>query len=560
MKDPRNISTKRIWFILIDIVVIFILCGFGLKSLCNLGEYNKYLLDSNIKSVVQKSDGSIYKYDSNFIQPATGGDIVYFHIQLPDENPYPNTTVCAIVYNCETELISQNKTIFEYGKDIRENGGNLGNTFINATISDDVFGDEIIVKCTVPEGANLTKLENVRLMPSEYSMRYVLINHEIDFVFCICIAGVSIIGILLMITLGKFSGIAREGIYLFMFFLLTSLWVLGSNDMLYIFINNPMICSNLEYFSMFLMPVPFCLFLSLELKNKFRKIYLILSAFYAVIFFAVMALNIFGSFHFFRFTHTERILFVVGLTVTVFALLISKDNDTISKRIIKIGTICSICVMTIEVIRYELRDTSYLFRQLFSTSLSVFGIMIFVFSLFYGYYTKLSTEIMRKKSLEQVAFIDGMTGIANRNAVNGFLQALSPGECYSIIFFDVNDLKMANDKYGHEYGDKLITIVAAALKDSFEQYDGFYGRYGGDEFVAGFYNNAADITTQCIENFSRIIASANKDKLLPFTIRVAYGCYINNPYDPLDAELGIKNADEQMYEMKKQMKNTYSVL
>ena len=560
MKDPRNISTKRIWFILIDIVVIFILCGFGLKSLCNLCEYNKYLLDSNIKSVVQKSDGSIYKYDSNFIQPATGGDIVYFHIQLPDENPYPNTTVCAIVYNCETELISQNKTIFEYGKDIRENGGNLGNTFINATISDDVFGDEIIVKCTVPEGANLTKLENVRLMPSEYSMRYVLINHEIDFVFCICIAGVSIIGILLMITLGKFSGIAREGIYLFMFFLLTSLWVLGSNDMLYIFINNPMICSNLEYFSMFLMPVPFCLFLSLELKNKFRKIYLILSAFYAVIFFAVMALNIFGSFHFFRFTHTERILFVVGLTVTVFALLISKDNDTISKRIIKIGTICSICVMTIEVIRYELRDTSYLFRQLFSTSLSVFGIMIFVFSLFYGYYTKLSTEIMRKKSLEQVAFIDGMTGIANRNAVNGFLQALSPGECYSIIFFDVNDLKMANDKYGHEYGDKLITIVAAALKDSFEQYDGFYGRYGGDEFVAGFYNNAADITTQCIENFSRIIASANKDKLLPFTIRVAYGCYINNPYDPLDAELGIKNADEQMYEMKKQMKNTYSVL
>ena len=197
-----------------------------------------------------------------------------------------------------------------------------------------------------------------------------------------------------------------------------------------------MICSNLEYFSMFLMPVPFCLFLSLELKNKFRKIYLILSAFYAVIFFAVMALNIFGSFHFFRFTHTERILFVVGLTVTVFALLISKDNDTISKRIIKIGTICSICVMTIEVIRYELRDTSYLFRQLFSTSLSVFGIMIFVFSLFYGYYTKLSTEIMRKKSLEQVAFIDG---IANRNAVNGFLQALSPGECYSIIFFDVNE-------------------------------------------------------------------------------------------------------------------------
>ena len=381
MKDPRNISTKRIWFILIDIVVIFILCGFGLKSLCNLGEYNKYLLDSNIKSVVQKSDGSIYKYDSNFIQPATDGDIVYFHIQLPDENPYPNTTVCAIVYNCETELISQNKTIFEYGKDIRENGGNLGNTFINATISDDVFGDEIIVKCTVPEGANLTKLENVRLMPSEYSMRYVLINHEIDFVFCICIAGVSIIGILLMITLGKFSGIAREGIYLFMFFLLTSLWVLGSNDMLYIFINNPMICSNLEYFSMFLMPVPFCLFLSLELKNKFRKIYLILSAFYAVIFFAVMALNIFGSFHFFRFTHTERILFVVGLTVTVFALLISKDNDTISKRIIKIGTICSICVMTIEVIRYELRDTSYLFRQLFST-LCIFSFLWLLYKAF----------------------------------------------------------------------------------------------------------------------------------------------------------------------------------
>ncbi len=558
MKDPRNISTKRIWFILIDILVIFLLCGFGLRHLCNLGEYNKYILDENINSVVERADGSTDIYNSNFIDAAYGGDVVYFHIHLPEKNPYPDTTVCAIVYNCETEIISGNKTIFEYGKNIMESGGNLGNTFINATLPDNVFGNEIIVKCSVPEGTSLTKLENVRLMPAEFSTRYVLINHEIDFAFCMSVAGVSIVALLLMITLGKFLSIAREGIYLFMFFLLTSIWVLGSNDMLYIFINNPIICSNLEYFAMFLMPVPFCLFLSIELKNKFRTIYIILSSFYAVIFIAVMAMNMFASYHFFHFTHTERILFVVGLTVTVFSLIISKDNDTISKRIIKIGTICSICVMTIEVIRYELKDTSYLFRQLFSTSLSVLGIMIFVFSLLYGYYTKLSTEIMRQKNLEQVAFIDGMTGIANRNAVTGFLQELNSGECYSIVFFDVNDLKMANDQYGHEYGDKLITIVAGALRDSFEPNDGFFGRYGGDEFVAGFYNNAADVTAQCLEAFSQIISKANDDKVLPFTIRVAYGAYINDPSEPLEAELGIKKADEQMYEMKKQMKSTYS--
>ena len=456
-----------------------------------------------------------------------------------------------VVYNCQTEIIAGDKTIYRQSSKFLKEGLNRGNSFIDAKIPEDAFGTTITVRCIVPDGANLTKLENVRLMPTEYSLRYPLINHEMDFIFCTTIVFVSFIAILLMVSLRKFNTLEREGLYLFSFFFLTGIWELGSNDILYIFINNHLICSNIEYFAMFLMPVPFCAFLSLEFQKLYRIIFKVLAAVFGVVFLTVITLNLTTNLHFYKFTHYERYLIVGGLIITVISLLTYKEKKSYSEKIIKIGTICSISVMMIEVIRYELKDTSYLFRTLFSTSLAVFGVMIFVFSLLYGYYIKFSTEMMRKRSLEQVAFTDGMTGISNRTAVIKYLNELNQENDFSIVFFDVNDLKKANDVYGHETGDKLISIVASAISDSFEDDDGFYGRYGGDEFVAGYFRNSETRIEKSIESFNRIISEINKEKALPFDVRVAYGSCINDPGSPMEPDKVLKSADEKADESEK---------
>ena len=135
-------------------------------------------------------------------------------------------------------------------------------------------------------------------MPSEYTLRYVLINHEMDFVFCVSIMSVSVLALVLIFTLRSTSSLTRQGIYLFLFFILTGLWDLGTTGILYIMINNNYLCSNLEYYAMFLMPVPFCAFLSHEYENKARIIFRSMAVFFGIFGIAVIIINITTVYHY----------------------------------------------------------------------------------------------------------------------------------------------------------------------------------------------------------------------------------------------------------------------
>lgn len=82
---------------------------------------------------------------------------------------------------------------------------------------------------------------------------------------------------------------------------------------------------------------------------------------------------------------------------------------------------------------------------------------------------------------------DGMTGLNNRRRLDEYVNSLSsehPGReklCYSII--DIDNFKQINDGYGHQTGDKVICLVADALKVVYGNTRSFIARYGGDEFV-----------------------------------------------------------------------------
>ena len=52
----------------------------------------------------------------------------------------------------------------------------------------------------------------------------------------------------------------------------------------------------------------------------------------------------------------------------------------------------------------------------------------------------------------------------------------------SIVILDVDYFKQVNDRYGHLYGDKVLTRVAKKLKEVVGE-DGVVGRIGGDEFM-----------------------------------------------------------------------------
>ncbi|WP_372999533.1 HD-GYP domain-containing protein [Lutispora sp.] len=79
---------------------------------------------------------------------------------------------------------------------------------------------------------------------------------------------------------------------------------------------------------------------------------------------------------------------------------------------------------------------------------------------------------------------DKLTGLYNRDFFEAELYRLdSPRQLpISVIMGDMNGLKLINDAFGHEMGDKALRRVAELMKKAFRKED-IISRIGGDEFV-----------------------------------------------------------------------------
>lgn len=83
--------------------------------------------------------------------------------------------------------------------------------------------------------------------------------------------------------------------------------------------------------------------------------------------------------------------------------------------------------------------------------------------------------------LSQMVDTDPLTGLANRRALRPFMdRATSSGA--ALIFIDINDFKIINDRFGHPMGDAVLQRLAHLLVEAFRPQDAVM-RYGGDEFL-----------------------------------------------------------------------------
>lgn len=90
--------------------------------------------------------------------------------------------------------------------------------------------------------------------------------------------------------------------------------------------------------------------------------------------------------------------------------------------------------------------------------------------------------------LEALTLTDALTGLGNRRALErelarAMLRSRRLGNPLTLLFMDVDQLKLVNDRFGHAAGDDLLRKVAAVIRScSREGVDSGF-RVGGDEFV-----------------------------------------------------------------------------
>lgn len=90
--------------------------------------------------------------------------------------------------------------------------------------------------------------------------------------------------------------------------------------------------------------------------------------------------------------------------------------------------------------------------------------------------------------LRRMATTDPLTGVPSRGhfyetAMAEFARHTAEGKDIGIMMFDVDHFKQINDTFGHPFGDKVLSAVAACVSSQLEPGSEMLGRYGGEEFA-----------------------------------------------------------------------------
>ena len=160
--------------------------------------------------------------------------------------------------------------------------------------------------------------------------------------------------------------------------------------------------------------------------------------------------------------------------------------------------------------------------------------------------------------------VDALTGLPNRLLFNDRLEtilreAIRNGECFAVLFVDLDRFKAINDTYGHATGDQVLRIVTQRLRSSIRASD-TVARYAGDEFTVVLRHIVKnDDVLRVAEKIVQMMEAAIfLDDGVELQVTVSMGLSFF-PDDAGDAETLLKHADEAMYSAKHLGRNNFQI-
>jgi diguanylate cyclase (GGDEF)-like protein len=174
---------------------------------------------------------------------------------------------------------------------------------------------------------------------------------------------------------------------------------------------------------------------------------------------------------------------------------------------------------------------------------------------------------IQKQKLEQLSMSDGLTGIANRRALDIRLKhdiEISTRQKLSVavLLMDVDCFKQYNDNYGHSAGDQCLKDISKVISDSLYRDSDFVARYGGEEFFCVLPKTDSEgaqmIATHLLEQFKHA-ALPHKYSNVADYVTMSIGIATSQPNDLLTPEAIIRQADTALYVAKKAGKNSSSL-
>lgn len=166
------------------------------------------------------------------------------------------------------------------------------------------------------------------------------------------------------------------------------------------------------------------------------------------------------------------------------------------------------------------------------------------------------------QKLRREVLTDPLTGVGNRRYAEICLadwekDARECGVPFAVLFVDIDHFKAVNDTWGHGVGDRVLRMVAVALKNGVRALDAVC-RWGGEEFVVITRNVSSSDLRALAERLRMLVAhSWVEHGSQKIAVTASFGGAMSRPGET--AEEVLRRADALLYQSKAEGRNRVSL-
>lgn len=460
---------------------------------------------------------------------------------LPDDLSDP-VVICYRSSQQSTRVILGDTEIYSYGLpgDPDFFSQAPGSTWNLVRLPNGCQGETLTIELNSPYSLYSGQMSNV-FVGSKASIVFHLLQTygpRLAITCVIMLAGMVMVGIYLILCR---SGIDKNTLYMGLFSILMAVWMFSESRLTQLITGNSFLILGCSFIAIITVPIPFFKYICCIKDFRYKK----LPEAFIVSFYFVLAVSLLlqmskmlDIIEMLPFIHIFLCTSVGAVFLSLAFDLFINHNRNLRSIFYTTAILGAFCIAEIAMV--YLNGHSGVLMQL--------GVLAFI-SIHTVAAIRNAAKLMM---LSRVATIDTLTGCQNRTSYIQHIRELAVDNDVMVVMADINNLKMINDNFGHNYGDEAIVRTGQCFLNTFGDFGDCF-RIGGDEFVFIGCGISPSQCSNLISDFESACETAGRDLSFPFT--VAYGCVFFDRECDRSITDTVCRADKLMYEHKHSTKS-----
>lgn len=510
-------------------------------------------------------NGTLYQnvsLDDFHFDSVNKGDRIIMITPLPEEQNRPENALLLHTRQCAVKVYVDANLIYQYGWDRIDRKKTVGSGYLTVELPDNYAGKTLQIILMASEDKVFTRFDPLRIYEWGNIYRVLLTENRLPLflgcflmVFGLVVCCITIFALLLSRKFLRILCISAFSICI-------GLWTLCYYNVLLIFSLPLYTICLLEYISFYLAPIPMIIYMWEDVRALERPfiytIYKLLLTVQIIATSGTILLHGIDRVHLAATLKYMQILIVCHLVYSIIVEFMNlRRSHQLINRLFLLGILMLSACISYDLI-YNNLERYHGMNNLPTKGIATLGLVLFIFILIVSFYINLTEKLMQeteRNSLIKSAYTDELTKLHNRRYCMEYMNRIMEMENpeYTVFCFDLNNLKVTNDTYGHAKGDLLITSAAEVLDKAFSPY-GIVARMGGDEFIAIAETGDSQKISTIIGEFQACINEKNV-AIPDLHLSIAYGHASCSP-EEYNFEKIYQMADNHMYENKQQMKRS----